>query len=313
MSEDLFYNRDINLSGISPVNVNLFAPSYGSSVSFSAENKSYLTKDGYSNIIPNSVNSLIPEFKMTYELNQSGARSVISFLEELRGTGEFNYLSDSSVYKSIPVICNGYSLNHKDNQSFNLDCVFKSFEVPNLFNWSGGNFVANGWIPYTNGSNYQKYDVVYTGINENKLDNFFYCTQDHEASPANSPTGVSSAWTQSFFFEPDIGASNEVQFKVDEINFKNSFKKKVKTQSNISSFPISYKYTDISTKQLKSMLHFLEIKGGYRRFRHQIPTVYNRPKVFYCQEWSHTWKYVNAHDLTVNLTEDPLGIIPKGI
>jgi hypothetical protein len=59
------------------------------------------------------------------------------------------------------------------------------------------------------------------------------------------------------------------------------------------------------------MLHFLENKYGYRRFKNQIATVYNRPKVFYCPQWSHTWKYKNSHDLDVSLIEDPLGIIPK--
>jgi hypothetical protein len=58
------------------------------------------------------------------------------------------------------------------------------------------------------------------------------------------------------------------------------------------------------------MLHFLENKAGYRRFRHDIGSVYNRPKVMYCPEWDHTWKYYNSHDLSVTLLEDVLGVIP---
>jgi len=60
------------------------------------------------------------------------------------------------------------------------------------------------------------------------------------------------------------------------------------------------------------MLHFLENKGGYRRFRHQIPSLYNRPKVFYCQEWKHNWVYQDSHNLDVSLIEDPMGVIPTG-
>ena len=60
------------------------------------------------------------------------------------------------------------------------------------------------------------------------------------------------------------------------------------------------------------MLHFLERKGGYRRFEHQIPSLYDRPKVYYCPEWSHTWVSYNSNDLTVELIEDPLGVIPTG-
>jgi hypothetical protein len=59
------------------------------------------------------------------------------------------------------------------------------------------------------------------------------------------------------------------------------------------------------------MLHFLENKGGYRRFKHKISSVYNRPKVFICPEWTHTWVYNNSHNLSVSFKEDPLGVIPK--
>jgi hypothetical protein len=59
-------------------------------------------------------------------------------------------------------------------------------------------------------------------------------------------------------------------------------------------------------------MHFLENKGGYRRFAHEPPSVYNRPKVFYAPSWNHTWVYANSHDIEVSLIEDPLGVIPTG-
>jgi hypothetical protein len=59
-------------------------------------------------------------------------------------------------------------------------------------------------------------------------------------------------------------------------------------------------------------MHFLENKGGYRRFLHYAPSIYNRPKVFYSPSWNHTWKYYNSHDIEVNFIEDPLGVIPTG-
>ena len=124
-------------------------------------------------------------------------------------------------------------------------------------------------------------------------------------------TKVSSKWTQDFFFEPDIGFQNDVKLQVKKIEFKNSFPLRVKTKNNIAPLVMNYKFTSISDKQLKCMLHFLEMKHGYRKFRHQIESVYNRPKVFFSPQWSHTWKYYNAHDLEVSLVEDPLGIITK--
>ena len=155
-------------------------------------------------------------------------------------------------------------------------------------------------------------DVVYSGINENKLDNFYYCTGDHTSSSSNSPIGASTMWSQKFFFEPDIGTQNDVKIKADIIDYKNSFKQRLKTNDNISTFGMSYTFSNISDSQTKSMIHFLENKGGYRRFEHQIPSVYNRPKVYYSPSWTHTWDYVNSNTLTIQLVEDPLGVVPTG-
>ena len=84
----------------------------------------------------------------------------------------------------------------------------------------------------------------------------------------------------------------------------------MKSNDNNATFPVDYSFKKISNKQLKAMVHFLETKGGYRNFRHQIPSVYNRPKVFYSPSWTHTWNYFNSNDLQVSLVEDVLGIIP---
>jgi len=119
-------------------------------------------------------------------------------------------------------------------------------------------------------------------------------------------------WTQDFFFEPDIGTQNDVQIKADKLEYKNSFTQRFKTNDNIATFDMSYRFNDIPDKQLKTMIHFLENKGGYRRFKHQIPSVYNRPKVYYSPKWTHTWNYANSNTLSVDLKEDPMGVIPTG-
>jgi uncharacterized protein YjbI with pentapeptide repeats len=57
------------------------------------------------------------------------------------------------------------------------------------------------------------------------------------------------------------------------------------------------------------MLHFLESHLGYLKFKYTSPKIYNRPKIFYAESWSHTWNYKDSHNLTVSLVEDPLGIL----
>jgi len=312
MSEDLYYNRDVNLSGIADINISDYAPSYGSSVSFSANNYSYKTNDNYYNLIPLSINSLTAKFNSRYEVNEEDAQKIVNFFESKSGVNDFSYQPDASIYRALSGYCEGYNVDHINNQHYEVTVDIDISEAPNLLNWSGGTYVSGAWSTFALSQNYEKYDVVYTGISSNKLNNFYYCTGDHTSSADNSPTGDNSMWTQEFFFEPDIGINNSVKFDIDSANFSNSFKDRMKNRKNIATMPISYSYKNISTKQLKSMLHFLENKGGYRRFRHQIPSLYNRPKVFYCQEWKHNWVYQDSHNLDVSLIEDPMGVIPTG-
>ena len=322
MSEALFYNRDENISGITvPAELSgmSYTPVYGSKVEFKGNNHSYETDDFYYNLIPLSVNSLTATFSVRYDVNEQGARKLATFFESKSGDRQLEFTPDNSgIYQTVTGYCDNYAINFVNNQHFEVASRINIDEAPSLLNWSGGTFVNSpfqGWVP---GSTYKKYDVVYSGQNPdgtenaNKLDNFYYCTGDHAGNSLNCPTGASSMWTKKFFFEPDIGVQNDVPIKADVLTYKNSFTQRLTTNSNIAAFEMNYTFSDISDHQTKSILHFLENKGGYRRFEHQIPSVYNRPKVYYCPEWSHEWKYHNSNTITVNFIEDPLGVIPTG-
>ena len=317
MSESLFYNRDNNISGItvpSTIGALGLTPVYGSQVNFEATNHSYNTDDFYYNLVPYSVNSLTAQFNVKYDVNETNAQRLAVFFENQSGVEDIPFTPDSSnIYKTVTGFCNNYAINFVNNQHYEVASTISVDHAPTLLKWSGmgcfANLDFNGWTP---SSSYKKYNVIYSGLNENKLDNFYYCTGDHSSTESNSPTGVSSMWSQKFFFEPDIGTQNNVTIKADVLQYKNSFRQRIKTNDNISTFNISYTFGNISDSQTKSMIHFLENKGGYRRFEHQIPSVYNRPKVYYCPKWTHTWNYVNSNTLTVDFVEDPLGVIPTG-
>jgi phage-related protein len=148
-------------------------------------------------------------------------------------------------------------------------------------------------------------------VTENKLNNFYYSSDNHKPTAGITPGTASSLFKQDFFFEPDIAIQNTVNLKVSEINFKNSFSQNIKTKKNTAALNLTYKFSNITTQKAKAILHFLENKGGYRRFRVNMNSVYNRPKVFYSPSWTHTWKYEDSHDIEVQLIEDPLGIIPR--
>jgi len=322
MSESLFYNRDQNISGItvpSELSGMSFTPVYGSKVDFSANNHKYITDDFYYNLIPLSLNSLTAKFNVRYDVNESGARKLATFFESKEGFKPLEFTPDNlGIYKTVSGFCDNYAINFINNQHFEVAASVNVDRAPTLLNWKRGNFANVPFRGWNAGyASFKKYDVIYYRFNpdgtenENKLENFYYCSGDNTPSETNSPTGTSSMWSQKFFFEPDIGVQNDVRIKADVLNYKNSFTQHLKTNSNIATFDMSYTYTDITDRQLKCMLHFLERKGGYRRFEHQIPSVYNRPKVYYCPTWSHTWTYFNSNNLTVDLMEDPLGVIPK--
>ena len=317
MSESLFYNRDNNISGItvpSTIGALGLTPVYGSQVNFQATNNSYNTDDFYYNLVPYSVNSLTAQFNVRYDVNETNAQRLAVFFENQSGVEDIPFTPDSSnIYKTVTGFCNNYAINFINNQHYEVASTISVDHAPTLLKWSGMGCFANlNFDAWSAATTYKKYNVVYYGLNENKLDNFYYCTGDHSSTESNSPTGASSMWSQKFFFEPDIGTQNDVTIKADVLEYKNSFRQRIKTNDNIATFDISYAFTNISDSQTKSMIHFLENKGGYRRFEHQIPSVYNRPKVYYCPRWTHTWNYVNSNTLTVDFVEDPLGVIPTG-
>ena len=120
-------------------------------------------------------------------------------------------------------------------------------------------------------------------------------------SKANEPLG----FIDLFDFD-SLNKHAGVSIVITELHRRNGYGKDALTAL------MNYSFNNISDKQLKTMLHFLENKGGYRRFKHQIPSVYNRPKVYYSPKWTHTWNYVNSNTLSVELKEDPMGVIPTG-
>ena len=464
-----FYNRDRNISGIATISSLTYDPVYGSRVSFNSMANTYFTRDGYFNSIPLSPNSLSAEYELRYDLNELDSQKLVDFIESKNGEDFIAFTDSSSFYKTLSGFSDSYAINHINKNHYEVAIKMNIDRAPTLLNWSGMTFVNTTFQNWQSSRTYEKYDIVYSAVSSNKLNNYYYCIGDHYSDSSNSPdkiglndinylidslnfstsnwsTGsdlgsffttsastiitpnndltatrftstattsqglflrarqsepsnnyilsiylyvptqvgvtnwglvldaadssdigssntqttfdqwvkisipiqytstrifldfniranggapttagfilhawspslnldVNPMWTQNFFFEPDLGLQNNVDLKVGKINFKNSFPQRMKTEKNIAKTDFNYKFTNITTKKAKAIIHFLENKGGYRRFLHNAPSIYNRPKVFYAPSWNHTFKYYDSHDIEVNLIEDPLGIIPTG-
>ena len=309
-----FYNRDLNISGIVPITSLNYLPSYGSRVAFNSISNNYETQNGYYNSIPLSINSLNAEYQLRFDVNETDAQKIVYFIEDASGINNFVFTDPSEIYKPISGVSDSYSINHVNKNHYEVAISFFVNEAPNLFNWSGMNFVKNAFENWSTGISYEKYDIIYSGVNQNKLNNYYYCSGDHTSSSESldGPTGSNTKWSQYFFFEPDVGLQNDVSLKVDKVEFKNSFIQRIKNRKNIAQTTFSYKFSSASTKKTKAILHFLENKAGYRRFYSEPPSVYNQIKVFYAPSWNHSWKFSDSHDVDVSLVEDPLGIVPTG-
>ena len=309
MSEDLFYDRTNNLSGIQILDGFDYVPVYGSSVTFESKNLQFDNHDNYFQLIPQGINNLRGKFSLKYHVNEGDAQKLANYYESSEGVNWVDIKTDPSVYQDIYGYCTEYSITHINNQRHEFSVMIESVETPGVINWSGMNYLSPDFDNWQNSQAYKKYDIVYTGVNDSKLDNFYYCTEDHTSTTDNSPTGNNSSWTQEFFWEPDLNTSSPV--KLDVVRYEGGFDVFNKIKKNTAKLETQYSFSSISTKQLKSMLHFLENKAGYRRFKHYLPKVFNRPKVYICPSWQHTWVYDNSHNLSVNFQEDPMGVLPK--
>ena len=319
--EELFYDRTRNISGVDGFDdINeISCPSQGSFVEFGSRDLSIETDNNYLNIVPIGINNLTASFNMSYEVSEESAQKVVNFLESKEGVESVDFDTDPTIYRKINGYCTNYSLNQTDADNYLVQAIFDVTEAANHFFWTGLNFLdpeprSSSYKP--NRWKYKKDDVVYDqreeGLYKDRMNSFYYCTKDHDSSDDTVDyLRDSEYFTQDFFWAPDVGQSNSVEIDVSRFGDAHGVPVRRKIKDNIATFPLEYQFKNITTEQLKSMLHFLESKGGYKRFKHKIAGVYNRPKLFICRKWRHTWNTFDSHTLQVTLEEDPLGVYPK--
>ena len=305
----LFYNRDRNISGVELLPSFSFSPNYGSSVSFNCKNNKLQYNNNTYSILPSTANNIVATCSFNFTVNETDAQKITNFFESQSGTGAFAISDNSEIYRIFTGYANSFGVEMIQNNLYNIKLDFSVERNSSFLNWSGKSFVNYDFVAWATGQTYLKYQPVYFAIQgEDKLSNFYYATQDHNSLTNNAPTN-SEYWSQNLFYENDIGLSVETQPTVNVLNFKNSFAQRVKENENvhfIQSLKLSYK--NISDFKLKSILHFLENNLGYRRFEFDCPKIYNRPKIYYADSWSHTWNYEDSNNLEISLVEDPMGI-----
>lgn len=320
-NDELIYDRTRNLSGIDDFDgiEEITCPSYGSYVEFKSKDRQFITNNNYLNIMPIGINNLYANYSMRYEVESEQAQKIINFIESKQGIESIFFETDNKIYQKINGYCTDYSLSQNDVDSFDIGIAFEITESPGHFNWRSLNFLNTEEYELTyisRNKEYKKHDIAYDqrqeAVYKDQINGIYYCHQDHNSSDDPALTLEDSEyWTRDFYWQPDVGQNTNVKLDVERFGDSNGFPLRRKIKKNTATFPLNYKFSNISSKQLKSMLHFLESKGGYKRFKHRIGAVYNRPKVYVCRTWRHTWVSYDSHDLEVTFEEDPLGIVPN--
>lgn len=306
----LFYNRDRNITGAVSLASFEFDPNYGSSISFSCKNNKIAYNNNTYSLTPSTLNNIVGNCNFTFTVGTGDAQKMMNFFESQSGTGYFAISDNSQIYRTLNGFANSFSIGMQGNNLYNVNLTFAVERNSSFLDWKGMSFVNYDFKTWGTGVYYEKYQPVYFETQKDSLiKNFFYAKESHTGSYDKAPTNE-EFWTQNFFYENEFGLSVDTEPTIDYLNFRNSFTQRIKTQDNIHSFKkLDLSYKNISDFQLKSMLHFLESHLGYMKFPFDCPQIYNRPKIFYAETWSHSWNYKDSNNLTVTLVEDPLGIL----
>lgn len=330
MSEVLaIYNRDNNVSGT--IATGSFVPEYGSTVSWEIEDNTFYTAD-YHHKSLSHLNGTNLKFNLKFSnKTETEAKSLLHRFEEVgrseSGILDFNTTGvqgveiafpTGDIYKNISdLYIQDYDFKFHDGL-FDIDLNLMKDGYSYIFDWDSsaylntGNF-QTGWI----GANaYKKFDIVlFTGYNTgsatnfdtqvNLIDKFYYCNQDHTSSQTNSPTGVSTLWSRSFFFDVDDNISIKTDKKPSElVKLNKTFTNFSKSDANVGLIEnLNLTLNNRTDKETRAIIHFLEKHEGYKPFELNLPQLYNQRKFFICKSFSHKFVYKDCNDINLTVGE----------
>lgn len=308
---ELFYNRDRNITGLSTLTGLVFAPSYGSSASFTTKMNQFPYPDAVTRRMAPNLNSTVGEYSLIFRERENVAAAIIDYIESLSGVIPAIIQDPSNIYHTISGFVDEFSWTAKTNLEYELTAKVVVDNVSSYLNPTGMSFVDAGLENWQPGSQISRYDIRYFEYDTaNKLNNVFYATGDHVSDITNCPFSTGSFWAQDLFFDDALDYSIATQPGVKKLDLSSSFTQRIKDEKNIHAIKgVTLSYPNISDRQAKTLLHFAESKFGTTRFKYQVPKIYNRPKIFTCPSWRHTWNYKNSNTVELDLIEEPLGIL----
>lgn len=330
MSEVLAtYDRDNNITGT--IEANTFVPEYGSVVSFKNENVHITTADNFYKKFSKGLHGTEISLNLKYSnKTENEARAFLSFLEDKSrietGLVDFNTPNSNSVELSFPTgdiyknmlefNVESYDFKFHDGL-FDIDLKLIKNGFSSFLNWSGSSYLntANFHSTWSSTTTYAKFDVVYFPEYDtsaysnfdpvaNRIEKFYYCNEDHNASVDTSPTGSNTKWTRSFFYDLDDDVTISTDKKSEIVKLKNSFSSFSKTDANVGLIKgLTLNLKNRTDKETRSIIHFIEKHEDYRPFELEIPQLYTRRKFFVCTSMSHKFVYKDCNDISITIDE----------
>ncbi len=332
------YDRDRSLTG-SLTATTLTDPTYGSEISFDTVTNQIIGQNNYKVSLPNSVNNVKAEISLQFQnLTEAEASPLLVFFETIgnqtgSGQGYFNIGYGNNVQANATYGGTGFNMalgtgnyaaiyspisgcylietihQHEENDKHDITARAKIDRLSTTLNWSGV-FANTAYIQtWDSGVAYEKYDIVYYNLFENKRNNFFYCTESYTGS--NTAPNLLNNWTQSFFWEPDFSVNIQQNKENQFIEIKNSYSDRIKTNKNSNLLNLELTFSNRANKEAWSLLHFLENKAGYIKFPYEISKIYKSKKVFSSPKWNHKYNWDGSNTIKVSLVEEAIPIFSK--
>jgi len=312
-----FYNRDSSVdSRFSYVaDLSSYKPLYGSSVSFKSRLNSLEMYDNSLKVLPASENNLVLKFNLVFLLKDDELGNLLRTIEIAGGYKNLKFTDPSNFYKDVIGLVEDYTIKKQNSNINELNISVASYFKAPIFNWRTSSILDLNSINlnYSSFANYKKNDFVYYNPKDhsdiyageiNKIDNFWFAKSDMTAT--NNYTFNTTNWTKKFNY--DFKFPFELKNKLDfyQMDYKNSFIQNIKHKENSNSLKeFEFKAENISDRECRSILFFLEKKCGYRRFIYLFPFMLKKSKIFICTQWNHSLKYYDCNDITATFVEDP--------
>ena len=330
-------------SAIQGGTIDIFTPSYGSSIEFTANNSSWYGSSYYNFIMPNGLNSLKASINLKFIEPKITAHHLIKKIEghttgvltgdaAFSGTNSFinfdaitnseGIAFDNTYYKSFSGSqIDSWSVKPLSNNNYEINLKLTNNRVSTVLN-NGMGFVKDSTKSLSS-QPYSQFDVALgeTGTaNPKVMDNYFYLTGSRSSaitpgtvSGLATYTGFAHDCTRTFFFHPDL----ETNLSWDYSNRKNVLKQSFEQILNISNNQNYLKSIDLTfsnrgEKETYAILHFLETHLGYKHFVYEYDDdIINQKRVFYCPRWQHTFNYQGSNTIKARFVEVANPTVPQ--